>query len=267
MESLDLQKILDEFLRDDRDPYNRDIHHYGFGSTSEEYEWSDSSHMSFTGNGYMIDNCDIDGRGGYPLFEADVDNIYGAGGAKGAGNLRYAFNSQQDSCSYFLSEFEGFKVYMVDHVPTCIESVHISMSLSYAVGFTIEDYWRRCPTIVAKVAGYFAHGDSLREAVQAAQEKLLRNIPIEYRIKAFVELYPDIHQLVPNKKLFDAHHTLTGSCYFGRKQFCKGNGIDLEGSMSVADFIRWTCAEYGDEIIHKLAIAYGREDIFLSARR
>ena len=95
----------------------------------------------------------------------------------------------------------------------------------------------------------------------------MRNIPIEYRIKQFIELYPDIHQLVPNKKLFDAHHYLTGSCYFGRKQFCKGNGIDLVGSMSVADFIRWTCAEYGDEIIHKLAIAYGREDIFLSARR
>lgn len=267
MESLDLQKIIDEFLRDDRDPYNRNIHHYGFGSTSEEFEWCYSSKLSFAGGGYMIDNCGTDCKGAYPLFEDNVNNIFGGGVAAGAGRLNYGSYSHSDAMSYFLSEFEGFKVYMVDHIPTCIESVHISMSLSYAIGFTIEDYWRRCPTVVAKVAGYFAHGDSLREAIQAAQEKLLRNIPIEDRIKQFVELYPDIHQLVPNKKLFDAHHYLTGSCYFGRKQFCKGNGIDLENSMSIADFIRWTCAEYGDEIIHKLAIAYGREDIFLSARR
>ena len=267
MESLDLQKVIDEFLRDDRDPNNRNNYNLGCGSCSDASQWFEWTEAHYDGSGYLLDNCTTDCKGGYPVFEVDVDNIFGGGVAAGAGRLDYGSNSHVDAMCYFMSEFEGFKVYMVDHVPTCIESVHISMSLSYAVGFTIENYSKRCPTIVAKVAGYFAHGDSLREAVQAAQEKLLRNIPIEYRIKAFVELYPDIHQLVPNKKLFDAHHTLTGSCYFGRQQFCKGNGIDLESSMSIADFIRWTCAEYGDEIIHKLAIAYGREDIFLSARR
>lgn len=267
MESLDLQNKIEEFLRNDRDPYNRNNYHLGCGSNCDVTLWSESKNIHFDGSGYSLDNCDTDCKGGCPFYEDDVDNIFGCGVAAGAGRLDYGSNGHVDALSYFMSEFEGHKVYMVDHVPTCIESVHISMSLSYAIGFTVEDYWRRCPTVVAKVAGYFAHGDSLRQAIQDAQEKLLHNIPIEDRIKQFVELYPDIHQLVPNKKLFDAHHYLTGSCYFGRKQFCKGNGIDLENSMSVADFIRWTCTEFGDEIIHQLAIAYGREDIFQSARR
>lgn len=267
MESLDLQKIIEEFLQDDRDPYNRNNYHLGCGSCSEAAQWYESNNGHCDGSGYLLDNCTTDCKGGYPVYDDDVDNIYGGGMAAGAGRLDYGSDCHVQALSYFMSEFEGFKVYMIDHIPTCIESVHISMSLSYAIGFTIEDYSKRCPTIVAKVAGYFAHGDSLREAIQAAEEKLMRNIPFEYRIKQFVELYPDINQLVPNKKLFDAHHYLTGSCYFGRQQFCKGNGIDLENSMSVADFIRWTCTEYGGEIIHKLAVAYGREDIFLSARR
>lgn len=267
MESLDLQKKIEEFLRDDRDPYNRNNSHFGCGSSSDGPVWLDSANIHIDGSGYLIDNCDTDCKGGYPVFEARVDNIFGSVFAAGAGRLDYGSDVHVHAVSYFMSEFEGHKVYMVDHIPTCIESVHISMSLSYAIGFTIEDFWRRCPTVVAKVAGYFAHGDSLRQAIQDAQKKMLHNIPIEDRIKQFVELYPNIHQLVPNKKLFDAHHYLTGSCYFGRQQFCKGNGINLENSMSVADFIRWTCQEYGDDVIRKLAIAYGREDIFLSARR
>lgn len=267
MESLDLQKKIEEFLQDDRDPYNPNHYHFGCGSSSDAAILTELSNIHMDGSGYLLDNCGTDCKGGYPLFENGVDNIFGCGIAAGAGRLDYGSDGHVHAISYFMSEFEGHKVYMVDHVPTCIESVHISMSLSYAIGFTIEDYWKRCHTVVAKVAGYFAHGDNLREAIQEAQEKLLHNIPIEDRIKQFVELYPDIQQLVPNKKLFDAHHYLTGSCYLGRKMFCKGNGIDLDNSMSVADFIRWTCAEYGDEIIHKLAIAYGREDIFLSARR
>lgn len=267
MESLDLQKKIEEFLRDDRDPYNRNNSHFGCGSTSDGSFWKDFTNTHFDGSGYLLDNCDTDCKGGYPVFEGSVDNIFGCGIAAGAGRLDYGADGHIDTISSFITEFEGRNVYMVDHVPTCIESVHIGMSLSYAIGFTVENYWKRYPTVVAKVAGYFAHGDNLRQAVQDAQEKILRNIPIEDRINHFVELYPDIHQLVPNKKLFDAHHYLTGSCFFGRQQFCKGNGINLENSMSVADFIRWTCLEYGDDIIHKLAIAYGREDIFLSARR
>lgn len=56
----------------------------------------------------------------------------------------------------------------------------------------------------------------------------------------------------PNKQFFDWHHILTGSCLFGRQQFCENRGINLEGEMTVEEFINLTQEDYRGEVIKEL---------------
>ncbi|MCR5588036.1 MAG: hypothetical protein K6F72_00285, partial [Bacteroidales bacterium] len=63
-----------------------------------------------------------------------------------------------------------------------------------------------------------------------------------------------------NADLFVAHHTLTGSCLMGRKQFARDHGIDVEhGSMTVGEFIELTSNDYGKDAIRQLKEAYKKK--------
>ena len=56
--------------------------------------------------------------------------------------------------------------------------------------------------------------------------------------------------------LFDWHHILTGSCEFGRKQWCKEHGFQPTDKITVRDFIRLTKFDFGGDIIGKLEKEY-----------
>ena len=73
------------------------------------------------------------------------------------------------------------------------------------------------------------------------------------RIAAFNEEFkPGIKY--PAKQFFDWHGRLTGSCLFGREQFARDKGIDLENDMfTVAEFCEMTKDAYGGDVIRRLA--------------
>lgn len=53
--------------------------------------------------------------------------------------------------------------------------------------------------------------------------------------------------------LFRWHHTLTGSCETGRRDFCRSRGIDVDNdSFTLDEFIELTENAYGGGIIKKL---------------
>ena len=54
----------------------------------------------------------------------------------------------------------------------------------------------------------------------------------------------------------DWHHRLTGSCEMGRRAFAERHNVDLNGSMTVAEFIRLTENDYGGNVIRKLRAHY-----------
>lgn len=173
---------------------------------------------------------------------------YGRGDGSGDGS---GYGSGYGSgCGIYV--FDGHKVYNVDGIPTCIEQVHGN----YAIGFTFPDFSRK-KCYIAKVDNCFAHGDTLRDAVNDATAKALKAKPVEERIKEVVKLHPYPTVPVSNKELFELHNTLTGSCEFGRMQFCKQHGISLDDSMTMADFCKITANEYGEKVIRQLAEAYG----------
>ena len=147
-----------------------------------------------------------------------------------------------------IEEFAGHKLYTIDGIPTAITAVHGS----YAEGFTIRHNSEMVPCYIARVGDFFAHGETLKEARRDAQEKFDDNLPTEEKIQRFIEFCKG-KDTIPAADLFQWHHTLTGSCEMGRRQFCEAHNIDInKDKFTVAEFIKLTESSFGGEVIRQL---------------
>ena len=141
------------------------------------------------------------------------------------------------------------RIYNVDNVPTAIYSIHGN----YARGGVLQQDFTFKHCYIARVGDSFAHGGTLRQAMADARAKELRSQPVEERVGQFLSAYPDPEALIPAKELFDWHNILTGSCLFGREQFCEERGIDVEhDSYTLRDFVKLTKDSYGGEVIRMI---------------
>ena len=150
-------------------------------------------------------------------------------------------------------EYNSQKVYYIDALPTLIYSIHGTYAKGAIIGKDLV--LRSC--FIAKCGNYFAHGDNLRDAVRDAEAKYNENLPLEERIASFREKHPGLD--TPYDDLFEWHHTLTGSCETGRKEWCRTHGYQPTDSITIREFIRDTINEYGRDVIKALAKEYGLE--------
>ena len=81
-------------------------------------------------------------------------------------------------------------------------------------------------------------------------------MPVEERIVAFVAAHPDIDGLYGD--LFKWHNILTGSCEFGRREWCRMHGLKPDDTITIRRFLEETRNEYGGQIIEKLIDTYRR---------
>ena len=187
------------------------------------------------------------------------ENRYGSGSGDGSG---YGYgdgsgSGSEDGSGYgsgipkSIKSINGEKIYMIDGVPTIIRHVrgNIAKGAILKNGLQLEDCF------VVKQDEHFAHGETLAKAMEALREKLFKDMPEEERIKAFIENH-DAEKQYPNMDFFDWHHRLTGSCEMGRRAFAERHNVDLNGSMTVAEFIRLTENDYGGNVIRKLRAHY-----------
>ena len=116
---------------------------------------------------------------------------------------------------------------------------------------TIKDCW------IAKHGNFFAHGDTLREAVKAVYAKWYENRPLEERIAKFVKTHPSLDDEYSD--LFEWHHTLTGSCEFGRRNWCDERGYKPTDSITLRTFFDKTKDDYGGDVIRMVAKEYRLE--------
>ena len=138
-------------------------------------------------------------------------------------------------------------------MPTIIESVHGN----YARICTVRQNVELVPCYIAKCGNYFAHAETLALAQKEAREKYEENKPLEDRISDFIAQYPTLDTKAKASDLFNWHHVLTGSCEFGRKEFCRSKGISWEeGEWSIKDFLDLTKAAYGGDIIKQVINKY-----------
>lgn len=109
------------------------------------------------------------------------------------------------------------------------------------------------PCYIAKKESHFAHGETLRKAVDAVTEKIFDDMPEEERIAEFWKCHRTGVKY-PASDLYEWHHRLTGSCKMGRKTFAEEHGIDLNSDMfTVSEFVELCVKSYGGAIIRKLA--------------
>ena len=232
---------------------------YGYGDGSG----FGSGDGSGNGNGYGSGDGSGNGNGygsGFGFGFGDGDG-YGSGFGNGCGDGS-GFGSGDGSGDGFgfgsgdgsgdggvISMLNGEHVYQIDDVPTLIDSV----SGNFAKGHILQSDLTTRPCYIAKVGNYFAHGDTLREAMADAQAKYNEHRPLAERIADFNREFPDRDVKVDAARLFEWHHVLTGSCLAGRKAFCEDRGLDYEhGHYTVNEFIRLTREAYGGEAIKEL---------------
>ena len=200
-----------------------------------------------TGAGFFDDSgCGYGGGPGSSEGYGDGDG-YGSGGGFGTG---HGNGSGFDSG---IKEYDGKPVYIIDDVPTILTNVHGDI----AEGYVVSEDLTLMPCFVARSGDFFSHGVTAREALLDARAKYEYNLSEEDRIKLFMEEYPSLDSIAACSDLFRWHHTLTGSCTMGRREFVAAHGIDVEkDTMSVANFIRLTEDAYGGETIKKLKEMY-----------
>lgn len=164
---------------------------------------------------------------------------YGSGYGSGSGY----------GCGDGLIAFAGHIVHYIDAVATVIERVRGNL----AKGFIVNMDLTTSPCYVAKHAGLFAHGETVKDAEAALQSKIFDNMDPEEKIGEFLKEF-DLGVKYPAMRFYEWHNKLTGSCEMGRKSFARDHGIDLEnGLYTVEEFVEITRNAYGGEIIEQLA--------------
>lgn len=144
-----------------------------------------------------------------------------------------------------VTQIDGKNVYQIDRTPTLIYSIHGNV----AHGAILHDDFTLTPCYVVKQDNLFAHGATLREAMEALRDKLFEDMPEEERIGAFLA-ETECGKKYPNQHFYDWHHRLTGSCDMGRKAFAQDHGIDVEnGTMTLEEFLELTKNSYGGDVI------------------
>lgn len=203
------------------------------------------------GKGSGSGSCTGDGSG---TFSGKGD---GFGSCTGYSSGKSSGSGVGSSVRKDIKDLNGDNVYLVDGIQTIIKSVHGNI----AQGFILNRDLTLQPCYIVKEQNLFSHGETLHEAFSSLQEKLYDDSTEEERIEAFIKKFPDYDTPYPNRDLFTYHNVLTGSYLFGRESFCKDNGINLDGSTTVREFVSLTKDSYGSETIRKLPHAYGVDEI------
>ena len=208
------KKIILEWLSGSGDGYG-DGYGYGYGYGSGY--GSGDGYGNGNGDGYGYGDGSGDGSG---YGDGDGDG-YGSGYGYGNG--------------YKVLKYNGDDVYYIDEVPTVIQKIKSGFAFGYVVNNS-DFSTTKCVVVRSAERSLFAHGSNLHEAMAALREKIFDNMSDDERIEQFCESF------VKNKKykgtvFYDWHNKLTGSCVFGRDQFVRDNGLDLELLYSVDEFI------------------------------
>ena len=175
---------------------------------------------------------------------------YGSGSGDGSGyGSGYGYgDGSGDGSGSGIKSFNRETVYQIDGVNTLIRSVRGNTS---HVAILNNDL-TLTPCYIVKQDNIFAHGETLREAMEALRDKIFEDMPEDERIDAFLR-ETDREKTYPTQYFYDWHHRLTGSCDMGRKQFARDHGVDLKhGMMTLTEFLELTKDAYGGDVIRKV---------------
>ena len=239
MEAIEIERDIERFLAVGYGHGDGSGSGYGDGYGDGDGDGSGSGYGSGSGSGHGSGSGSGSGYG------------YGSGSGSGSGSGDgYGYG---DGSGSGVKEFNGRKVYDIDSVSTLIYTVrgNVAKGAVLRSDMTLRDCW------IARRGNFFAHGDTLHEAVEAVEAKWRENRPLDERIAEFVKTHPALDEEYGD--LFEWHHILTGSCEFGRRQWCDGHGYKPTDSITLRAFFEQTKNDYGRDVIRRVAQKYGQE--------
>ena len=210
--------------------------------------------------GYGYGHGPGDGYGAGSLF--GVGHGYGFGAGYGAGSLfgvghGYGFGAGSgrgdgdgsgDGAGYKIKTLNSNEVHYVDDIPCIFRSIKGNIAKVTIVNQ--QNYQDEGIAYIAKNDYFFAHGRTIREAVEALNAKYYATFDTEGKIVEFKKLFQN--GAVDVKTLHTWHGILTGSCKLGRSQFQQEHGLKDDDKLTLNEFIALTENAYGSRIIEKL---------------
>ena len=128
------------------------------------------------------------GYGNGSVYSSSFCVSYGSGDGSGfseGGGSEDGSGEGGDVSVMNIKTFNGHIIDYIDGVPTIITHIHNNV----ASGFIIKFDMTLIPCYVAKAGNYFAHGKTLKNAVEDAEAKEMGEMPIEERIEKFIEVF------------------------------------------------------------------------------
>lgn len=158
-----------------------------------------------------------------------------------------------DGSGYGTKSINSYQIYSIDDTLTIIYSIHKNVARA---GIVMEDLTiKKC--YVVKGQNKFAHGETIKKAMQSLQEKIFEEMDTEQAIDEFKKHFTDLNKKYKASEFYTWHHILTGSCEMGRKAFAQNHGIDLsKDKFTIGEFINLTKNDYGGSIIKELEESY-----------
>ena len=204
------------------------------------------------GNGYGNGNGNGNGCG----YGYGSGSGYGYGNGCGYGNGDGCGNGNGNGCGYGYGYGSGYKyfnkqrVFYVDTIPTLINHIHRNI----AKGFIISDLTLK-ETYIAKGHNLFAHGKTIKEAINSLQEKIYANLNPEEAIQEFKRHFNNADSY-SGEEFFAWHSIVTGSCFQGREEFVKTKGLDVHAKYTVKQFLEICKGAYGWNVLKELTKYY-----------
>ena len=188
--------------------------------------------------GYSLGIGSGDGSGSGSGYGSEIGSGYGDGVGYGDG-LK-------------IKRIKNDLIFYVDETPTIFD--HIKGNIAKGRIVDTNDFsLKEC--YIVKNEHYFAHGETLKQALADLEEKALDNIPVEEKINEFRKKFNNKDKYSGND-FFTWHHILTGSCLAGRNNFIESGHYDLSKTYTVKQFIRICENAYGKRVIKRLKEYY-----------
>ena len=135
-----------------------------------------------------------------------------------SGNGRGSGSGSGSGYGSGIKSINGNHIWMIDDQQTIIDRVRGNV----AKGGILRSDLTIMPCYIVKQDGLFAHGETLRDAMDALRDKLYEDMPEDERIQAFVQ----------------------------------SHGLSLDGKTTVEEFIRLTEHDCGGKVVRKLKPYY-----------
>lgn len=201
-------------------------------------------------------SCDIDeiyiGRsgdkngGGFGDGDAGSGDSYG----RGIGGKYQRGVCNVNNTALTILTYNGERVYVVDGIPCVFKTVHdvwAKVDVINRTDFTAQ------VAFIGKCKGFFAHGETLRMALQDAKGKYYRSVDFEAKKEELKALFlRSADKKLPVSTLYDWHGILTGSCRFGRDEFMRTHALKDDDRLTLNEFVNLTAAHFGGDKIQKL---------------